>query len=541
MSKKCPFCQSELPDEAHYCLNCCSSLSTAPDVAASLAKVKKYRRTADSAVHDLYVKYNLTFSKFIHNPKNKKAFPIAIISFATVFLCLLVSAASHSVNIETVTETRLVTEKNGEAVTDENGENVYEVVEVTTEQSFLESLFGGSKSVEGTSDGSSGSVLGKLFGSDDSTATTVASPNSSTNETSNKTQNSKTETTAYSTTKVQSSDTDNAENSSTQSSDGFSYTEGTDGIKITGYNGSASNIIVPAYIDGKRVVGLGENAFSNNSSIKSITFEDADTGDHKFFLPYMTCAFSNLPNLTKVTFPLETSSSTLYKDYTLSLSGAANVFEYLFSGCPKLEGVYFGKSLTGDAYLTQIDGVVLTKSYTSSGKTVLYYPPGKKDASYTTPSGVDCIHENAIRDNPYLETLTFSSEVKSVSGENFLGCKKLKAFIAVSGNNYISTQNGVLYSGSVTINGTAYTGVCYPPGKTDTEFTFRDDINIVLTDNCFYGNPYIQTVRLPHKSYVYAYGISKSGEYKPSSLKKIYMTSDSASNGSNEYEIVRAG
>lgn len=45
-------------------------------------------------------------------------------------------------------------------------------------------------------------------------------------------------------------------------------------IRITGYTGSASKVVVPKEIDGYGVVGIGESAFAKNESIVEVILPD---------------------------------------------------------------------------------------------------------------------------------------------------------------------------------------------------------------------------------------------------------------------------
>ncbi|MBR7005314.1 MAG: leucine-rich repeat domain-containing protein [Candidatus Methanomethylophilaceae archaeon] len=57
---------------------------------------------------------------------------------------------------------------------------------------------------------------------------------------------------------------------------GFEYedytTVGIDGVKITKYTGSDKDVVIPDFIDGKKVLAIGDNAFKNNKDITSVTF-----------------------------------------------------------------------------------------------------------------------------------------------------------------------------------------------------------------------------------------------------------------------------
>ena len=56
-------------------------------------------------------------------------------------------------------------------------------------------------------------------------------------------------------------------------------------ITITAYTGSAAEVVIPSEIDGKKVVGIGDNAFYNNRKMTSITIPNGvmTIGEAAFF------------------------------------------------------------------------------------------------------------------------------------------------------------------------------------------------------------------------------------------------------------------
>ena len=50
----------------------------------------------------------------------------------------------------------------------------------------------------------------------------------------------------------------------------YTYTTGDGGIVIKEYNGTASNVVIPATLDGKDVKTIGSYAFSGNNNLQSL-------------------------------------------------------------------------------------------------------------------------------------------------------------------------------------------------------------------------------------------------------------------------------
>ena len=76
----------------------------------------------------------------------------------------------------------------------------------------------------------------------------------------------------------------------------YTYNALDDGtIEITGYSGSAENIVIPAQIDGKSVTRIGNNAFEK-SSAKEIVIPDSVTDIEQY-------AFEGCTSLSDITLP----------------------------------------------------------------------------------------------------------------------------------------------------------------------------------------------------------------------------------------------
>ena len=69
-----------------------------------------------------------------------------------------------------------------------------------------------------------------------------------------------------------------------------------DTAEITGYTGSATDVTIPSVIDGYTVTSIGGGAFSNCSSLTSVTIPNSVTRIYN-------CAFEECSSLTSVTIP----------------------------------------------------------------------------------------------------------------------------------------------------------------------------------------------------------------------------------------------
>ena len=304
--------------------------------------------------------------------------------------------------------------------------------------------------------------------------------------------------------------------------DDFTYTIVDGSIKLLSYTGNSSVIRIPAEIDGKHVAYLGSNVFSDKSSITSIIFEGSTSGSEKFYLPSNTVVFNSLPNLTSVTFPFETNN------YFLNSDGSVNYtysFGSLFSSCPKVSAINFGEHLNSMlspnmSRMFSTDGVVFVN--TSSEISLIWYPTAKTQSDYIVPDNVRKIEKNAFFNNPYIESITFSSKVSSILGPNFRNCTKLYSFAVADGNTKLSTVDGVLIFPGFSINNEPFYGAFYPPAKPSTAFSFPSDKNMYIDANTFCGNPYLKEFTFYEKSRID--GAVFSSDARPINLEKIIAT-----------------
>lgn len=302
----------------------------------------------------------------------------------------------------------------------------------------------------------------------------------------------------------------------------FEYVEINGEIKITKYTGNSATVTVPAYIDGKHVAFLGENAFAGNSNIKKIVFTGTTSGKDKFYLPKSRVVFNNLANLTSITFPYETN----YRMTDDSKQVGNDTFYDMIINCPNLSGIYFTDKVNSDyssSMLTMysVDGVVFSRKNTSTVDSYLiYYPPAKSNSSYTVPSRVWSLEKFGFSDNPYIQSIHFTASTNYIAA-NFLGCKNLTQFTVDENHQKLFAEDGVLYTGSATVNGIAYKSFFYPPGKKDISYTFTDKHNLAMDGYSFCGNPYIKTAKFCCGALIYR--DLQNGPGRPTALTSIQL------------------
>jgi len=157
------------------------------------------------------------------------------------------------------------------------------------------------------------------------------------------------------------------------------------GPEITGYHGTATEITLPRVVEWLSICKIGDYAFQNNTTLKSVTIPD----DHKYI--YGSGIFSNCSNLEEVHLP---------KDLT--------TLPYeIFSGCTSLKTIVLPETIT---HLT---------GFTFANCSSL--------ESITLPEGVDYIGIYAFQNCSNLRHITIPEKVTELTGYNFWGCSSLES------------------------------------------------------------------------------------------------------------------
>ena len=246
----------------------------------------------------------------------------------------------------------------------------------------------------------------------------------------------------------------------------FEYVNYFGGVKVTKYNGYATTVNIPAVIDGKQVVSLGDNIFENESSVQKIVIPEGVVEIGK-------CAFLNSSSIREIELPdsLEIISANAFYGCSRlrELYIPANVYsiDYMCFGWTSLEK--FEVDSNNKRYYSE-DGVLFDREQ----EMLVFYPMKKKDKTYTIPGGIKKIGWYSFDRPQYLEKLIISENVVTVDGaEEFFSVKE---FEVVPDNQFFTAKDGVLYNKNMTAL------IAYPPSKTDNTFNVPE--SVVSIEEC---------------------------------------------------------
>jgi hypothetical protein len=212
-------------------------------------------------------------------------------------------------------------------------------------------------------------------------------------------------------------------------------------ITITGYQGAASDVVIPAEINGIPVRAIGEKAFYNRSSLTSISIPDSVTaiGDYAFSIcskltsisipnsvtTIGSYAFSNCSKLTSISIPDSvTTIGTGAFYYCSSLTsinipaGLTSLGASVFASCSSLAAITVDGN---NGVYTAIDGVLFSKDFTA----LVQYPAGKAGAAYDIPDSVSSIGISAFYNCSKLTSVTIPDSVTTIGNYAFYGCSSL--------------------------------------------------------------------------------------------------------------------
>ena len=186
----------------------------------------------------------------------------------------------------------------------------------------------------------------------------------------------------------------------------FEYSVSGDTAEITKYKGSASTLVIPSEIDGKKVTGIGRMAFASCTTLTDVTIPDSVTSIGDW-------AFSDCDAIVNVKIP-----------DTVTYLG-----EYAFRSCSSLTSVHIPKGIKTiemRAFLScsSLESLTIPENITSIGLGA--FSLCKKLTDVTIPGNVKTVGEGAFSNCTELLNVTISDGVTSIGKSAFASCYLLK-------------------------------------------------------------------------------------------------------------------
>ena len=187
----------------------------------------------------------------------------------------------------------------------------------------------------------------------------------------------------------------------------FEYSVSGDTAEITKYKGSASTLVIPSEIGGKKVTGIGRMAFASCTTLTDVTIPDSVTSIGDW-------AFSDCDAIVNVKIP-----------DTVTYLG-----EYAFRSCSSLKSVHIPKGIKTiemRAFLScsSLESLTIPENITSIGLGA--FSLCKKLTDVTIPGNVKTVGEDAFSNCTGLLNVTISDGVTSIGKSAFASCYLLKS------------------------------------------------------------------------------------------------------------------
>ena len=272
-----------------------------------------------------------------------------------------------------------------------------------------------------------------------------------------------------------------------------------DTYSVTGYTGTATEVVIPSKYRGKAVSSIGDSAFSDCESLTSVEIPNGVTsiGDNAFCLcknltsitipdsvkGIGNAAFSDCENLTEIVIPNSVTSignEAFYECVGLRSitipDSVTSIGENAFHQCHGLISVELGNGVTSIGNQAFYDCESLTSIVFGDGLTTIGVEAFYECTSLTEiviPNGVMSIGNSAFSWCSGLTNVVLPDSVTSIGGYAFYGCSSLTSIVVSNGNTAYKDIDGDLYTKD------GATLIQYTIGKTDVSFVIPDSVTSI--------------------------------------------------------------
>ncbi len=267
--------------------------------------------------------------------------------------------------------------------------------------------------------------------------------------------------------------------------DGLGYLITDDGVIITGYTGTATELTIPSLIEWIPVISISDDAFKSCSSLTSVTIPETvvSIGNRAFHscvsLERITIPkgvtsigeyiFLNCTGLTNITVDennivydsrdncnaiIETATNTLMYgcSNTVIPEGVTSIADYAFYGCKNITRVTIPGTVTSVGYMafyncTSLERLTILEGVASIGENA--FSGCSSLTSIVLPSSLTSIGNYAFYSCTKLTNITIPEGVTSIGATAFAHCKSLTSIVLPSSLTSIG-HNAFRYCTSIT-------------------------------------------------------------------------------------------
>lgn len=275
-----------------------------------------------------------------------------------------------------------------------------------------------------------------------------------------------------------------------EESQDWQYTVKGDGtVTIKTYQGTATEVVIPAALEGKAVTAIGERAFSFCSALTKIIIPEGVTtiGNSAF---YGCDALTEITIPDSVTVMGESALGNCDKLENVKLpAGLMKISDSMFAYSSALKNVILPENITAIGksafeFCDSLESITLPGTLTSIGESAFW--KCKKLRSITLPESLVSIGTEAFADcassfeDTGLESITIPAKVASIGAGAFHSINKLKRIDVAEENTAYTSVGGILFNKAKTEL------LAYPAGESAEKYEIPSSVQ-KIGDYAFVG------------------------------------------------------